>query len=69
MHLNRRIVLELMVGSELSIARFYAEKHNMSTKMVVDEIEQWGGINDNWTGVGILGNIAMDNADVGLGKK
>lgn len=39
----------------------------MTPVMVVDEVGQWGIVYDNWTGDGIIGNLAMDKADVGLG--
>lgn len=46
----------------------YAKKHNATVELIVDEKGEWGTIYDNWTGNGILGNIAMDNADLGFGK-
>lgn len=56
-----------MDGTEVRLTNLFAEIHNMSTIMVVDEPGQWGTIFDNWTGFGIVGNIVMDKGDIGLG--
>lgn len=39
---------------------------NCIIEPVVDDINQWGEIYDNRTGVGILGNVAEDRADFGI---
>lgn len=56
-----------MDGTELRVAKEYARKHNMTVELVLDEQGEWGTIYDNWTGNGIVGNVVLDQADVGLG--
>lgn len=36
--------------------------------MVGDDGKQWGEIYDNKTGIGILGNVFQDRADLGISK-
>lgn len=51
----------------MRVVNLYAKLHNMTIQLVIDEVDQWGAIYDNWTGNGIVGNVAMDKGDVGLG--
>lgn len=41
----------------------------MTPYLVIDEKGQWGKVFKNFTGYGVIGNLAMDKADVGLGNK
>lgn len=54
-------------GSENLVAHEYAKRCNMTIRYVLDD-QEWGIIYDNWTGNGILGNIAIDKADIGYGN-
>ncbi|KAK4885516.1 hypothetical protein RN001_001787 [Aquatica leii] len=54
------------IGSENAIAYEFAKNLNMSIVYVLDN-KEWGVIYDNWTGDGILGNVALDKADIGYG--
>nr|AVH87292.1 ionotropic receptor 4 [Holotrichia parallela] len=54
-------------GTELLIPLEYARSHNMTVQYIIDEDGQWGQVFNNWTGSGILGNLANDKGDVGLG--
>ncbi|KAF5307156.1 hypothetical protein FQR65_LT00672 [Abscondita terminalis] len=55
------------IGTENGVAHEYAAKHNMSVQYILDD-KEWGIIHDNWTGVGILGHLVMDKADIGYGS-
>lgn len=55
-------------GSEMGVAKMYAEKHNMVLEFVVKEEEKWGEIYSDWTGYGILGDMVLDEGDFGFGK-
>ncbi|KAK5648841.1 hypothetical protein RI129_003733 [Pyrocoelia pectoralis] len=54
------------IGSENAIAHLYADIMNMTVEYILDD-KEWGIIYDNWTGDGILGNVAIDKADMGYG--
>lgn len=67
--LKSGLIIGVLDGTEVRVTNLYAEIHNMTIEMVVDEADQWGTIYDNWTGIGIVGNVATDKGDVGLGLK
>ncbi|KAK9738031.1 Ligand-gated ion channel [Popillia japonica] len=54
-------------GTDMLVALQYARKHNMTPELVVDEAGEWGTLYDNWTGNGVVGNLAQDMGDIGLG--
>ncbi|KAF5283307.1 hypothetical protein FQA39_LY17354 [Lamprigera yunnana] len=54
------------IGSENAIANEFAKMYNMTINYILDD-KEWGIIYDNWTGDGILGNVATDMADIGYG--
>lgn len=56
-----------MDGTELRVTNLFSKLHNMTIELIIDESNEWGTIYDNWTGNGIVGNIAMDKGDIGLG--
>lgn len=60
--------LETSDGTEMRVAKTYAEKHNMTIEFVVNEEEQWGEIYRNWTGNGVLGEMILDKGDFGFCK-
>lgn len=53
-------------GSELVSAVEFALKYNMTPVPVVNDKDYWGEIFPNWSGNGLLGNLAQDNADIGF---
>lgn len=55
-------------GTDMLVALQYARKHNMTPELVVDEAGEWGTLYDNWTGNGVVGNLAQDMGDIGLGQ-
>lgn len=57
-----------MDGSELRLGNLFANLLNATTELVVDEAGEWGTIYDNWTGIGVVGNVVIDEADIGLGR-
>lgn len=59
--------LAIMDGTELRMTNLFAKLYNATTELIVDEPKQWGTIYDNWTGIGVVGNVAIDEADIGLG--
>ncbi|GJQ86939.1 hypothetical protein Trydic_g11806 [Trypoxylus dichotomus] len=52
-------------GTDMLIALEFAKRHNMTTELIVDEEGEWGQVNDNWTGSGVLGNLGQDKGDFG----
>ncbi|KAJ8981078.1 hypothetical protein NQ317_015301 [Molorchus minor] len=54
-------------GSELSTAVAFAKMYNMTPFSIINPEDYWGEIFDNWTGNGLLGNLVIDKADIGLG--
>ncbi|KAI4456065.1 ionotropic receptor 20a-related [Holotrichia oblita] len=52
-------------GTDMLVALEYARKHNMTPELVVDEAGEWGNLYDNWTGNGVVGNLAQDMGDIG----
>lgn len=63
-----KYVLGALDGIEMRVALEYAKRHNMSVKLVVNEVEEWGDIYENWTGTGIVGNLVFDRGDMGFGN-
>lgn len=59
-------ILEPLDGTEVRIALEYARVHNCSIEIVTDDHE-WGEIYENSSGIGILGNVAQEKADIGFG--
>ncbi|KAJ8924147.1 hypothetical protein NQ315_006931 [Exocentrus adspersus] len=53
-------------GSEMSTAVAFARQYNMTPVLVVNQEDYWGEIFENWTGVGLLGNLVLDKADIGF---
>ncbi|XP_022916739.2 probable glutamate receptor [Onthophagus taurus] len=54
-------------GTEMLVVLEFAKRYKMTPTFLVDDVGMWGEIYDNWTGIGILGNLAMDKGDVGIG--
>lgn len=52
----------------MRLINLFSELYNTSTELIIDEAGQWGTIYDNWTGNGVVGNVAKDEADIGLGS-
>lgn len=52
----------------MSAALVFAEKHNMTPQFIINAEDYWGDVYENWTGTGLLGNLIVDQADVGFGK-
>lgn len=42
---------------------------NCTIEIIGDDGREWGEIYDNMTGVGIIGNVLMDRADLGISKE
>lgn len=40
----------------------------MSPSIIYTEQDNWGDIYSNFTGYGLLGDVAMDKSDIGFGK-
>lgn len=57
-----------MEGFQLKAFVLYGKLHKMTIKFVLDEINRWGELFDNWTGYGMLGDVLKDKADVAFGK-
>ncbi|XP_073951487.1 glutamate receptor ionotropic, delta-2-like isoform X2 [Choristoneura fumiferana] len=53
-------------GMELRIIDEFCRWVNCTVEIVRDDENQWGEIYDNLTGVGILGNVIEDRADMGI---
>ncbi|RZB40319.1 uncharacterized protein BDFB_007673, partial [Asbolus verrucosus] len=55
-----------LYGSEMMTSVTFALKHNMTPVAVDTGTDYWGDISPEFTGKGILGNLAEDKADVGF---
>ncbi|XP_048507197.1 uncharacterized protein LOC105689287 [Athalia rosae] len=54
-------------GTEWHFVVEFARLHNCSLEGVDTSDGLWGTIEDNFTGDGVIGNVLMDEADIGLG--
>jgi hypothetical protein len=57
----------LIDGTENWIFLEFCKRINCSLKISLDEAGEWGVINENWTGNGIIGAVAEKRADIGVG--
>ncbi|XP_034824444.1 probable glutamate receptor isoform X1 [Maniola hyperantus] len=53
-------------GMEMRIVDEFCRWINCTVEMVRDDAHEWGEIYDNLTGVGVLGNVFEDKADIGI---
>ncbi|KAM3962355.1 glutamate receptor ionotropic, delta-2 [Aphomia sociella] len=53
-------------GTETRIMDEFCRWLNCTIQIVRDDVHQWGEIYENRTGVGVLGNVVEDRADVGI---
>ncbi|XP_050515858.1 glutamate receptor ionotropic, delta-2-like [Diabrotica virgifera virgifera] len=53
-------------GSELYSMIIFAKYINATPELVINPKDYWGYIFDNWTGNGLVGNLADDKADIGF---
>ncbi|XP_071051740.1 probable glutamate receptor [Onthophagus taurus] len=59
-------IIDYFDGTELTVALELAKVHNMTFIVKDFDEELWGEARENFTGIGILGNIAKDECDIGF---
>ncbi|XP_072940409.1 glutamate receptor ionotropic, delta-2-like [Epargyreus clarus] len=53
-------------GMEMRIVDEFCRWVNCTVQLVRDDSHEWGEIYDNLTGVGVIGNVVEDRADIGI---
>ncbi|KAF7286800.1 hypothetical protein GWI33_004205 [Rhynchophorus ferrugineus] len=53
------------MGSEMMTLLTFSQYLNSTMVPVINELDYWGDVWDNWTGNGLMGNLVEDNADIG----
>ncbi|XP_076267468.1 glutamate receptor 2-like isoform X2 [Rhynchophorus ferrugineus] len=53
------------MGSEMMTLLTFSQYLNSTMVPVINELDYWGDVWENWTGNGLMGNLVEDKADIG----
>lgn len=51
-------------GTEHNAIMLYVKKHNMTFAKILEQDDKWGIVFENFTGMGIMGRVVEDEADL-----